>query len=367
MTKSYKRGITQTRGKILLLEKMKSFRSRITFDSIIYYVAVPTSFLAPILILYSIDPNSFETSFAGRSPYIIFLWLFLLELIVSQPIPKSSTLNRERFLASLALMTIPTFYVIGLVFFDLGRTIVEIGKALGVPYNTFGNWFIDVAWPISFEHIVFALSFTTIVFLVYRANGVKKLAIPLFFFWATTFFFILNTFAPYGAVWILQALVPLTARSTASILELMKYQTFLAPLMDSRGAGTLLVVANGGSSFPVAIYWPSAGIHSLFIYSITILLFIKDASYTRLQKTTCFVIGAVGTFAANVARIVTICIVGLNVGASAAQLLHDYYGEVFFISWMIIYVSAIAFGPRFKKWVYHWLGREADKPDNITA
>jgi thaumarchaeosortase len=346
---------------------MKAFRNRLTVDSLIHYVAVPASFLTPILILYSIDPNSFETSFAGRSPYIIFLWLFLLELIVSQPIPRSGILNRKRLLASLALMTIPTLYAIGLVFFDLGRIVTEIGKALGVPYDTFGNWFIDVAWPISFEHIVFALSFTAIMFIVYRVNGVKKLAIPLFFFWATTFFSILNTFAPYGAVWMLQALVPLTARSTASVLELMGYQTFLAPLMDSRGAGTLLVVANGGSSFPVAIYWPSAGIHSLFIYSITILLFIKDASFTRLQKTACFVIGAIGTFAANVARIVTICIVGLSVGASAAQLLHDYYGEVFFISWMIIYVSAIAFGPRFKKWVYYRLGRDKDKTKSILA
>ena len=329
------------------------------------YAAVPVSFLAPILILYSIDPNSFETSFAGRSPYIIFLWLFLLELLVSQPIFTAGILSRKRLLASLALMTIPTLYVIGIVFFDFKRTITEIGKVLGVPYGTFGNWFIDVSWPISFEYIVLAISFTAIMFVVYRMNGVKKLAIPLFFFWATTFFFILNTFAPYGAVWILQALVPLTARSTANVLEIMKYQTFLAPLMDSRGAGTLLVVSNGGSSFPVAIYWPSAGIHSLFIYSITILLFIKDASFTRLQKIVCFAIGAVGTFAANVARIVTICIVGLNIGANAAQLLHDYYGEVFFISWMILYVSAIAFGSRLKKYVYYRLGKEVDKPGSI--
>jgi thaumarchaeosortase len=248
-------------------------------------------------------------------------------------------------------MTVPTVYVVGITYFDLGKTVTEIGEIIGVPYNTFGKYFIDVAWPISFEYLVMALSYTMTTFLVYSKNGLRKFGIPLFFFWATTFFFMLNTFAPYGVAWMLEAFVPLTAKSTAIVLELMKYQTIMTPLVDSRGVGTILVVMDGMSSFPIAIYWPSAGIHSLFIYSITILLFIKDVSFSKLQKMACFVIGAAGTFAANVARIVTICIVGLKIGTDAAQLLHDYYGEVFFIAWMIIYISLIAFGPKIKIYI----------------
>jgi exosortase/archaeosortase family protein len=57
-------------------------------------------------------------------------------------------------------------------------------------------------------------------------------------------------------------------------------------------------------------------------------------------------IGAVGTFLVNVLRIVTICIIGLKVGSAAAQYFHDFYGELFFISWMLVYFAVFVFGPK---------------------
>ena len=52
-------------------------------------------------------------------------------------------------------------------------------------------------------------------------------------------------------------------------------------------------------------------------------------------------IGAVGTFMVNVLRIVTICIIGTNIGEEAMNLFHSYFGELFFIAWIMTYPLTI--------------------------
>ena len=92
---------------------------------------------------------------------------------------------------------------------------------------------------------------------------------------------------------------------------------------------------------PLAIGWPCAGVHSLFIYTFVILLFIKDAAIPFKWKITCIAIGAVGTFIVNVLRIVSICIIGSTAGSEAAQLFHSYYGELYFVAWILAYLTVI--------------------------
>lgn len=145
--------------------------------------------------------------------------------------------------------------------------------------------------------------------------------------------------------------------------------------------------------FPVAIYWPSAGIHSLLIYTLTILLFVRNSEFRlrsavvrnalaklsflyenpsrvpflkrqvvndalevaqefsfRLMRLTPYYVvvalGAIGTFVANALRIATISWIGLQVGSVAAQYFHDYWGELFFIIGMFMYIAILFFGSR---------------------
>lgn len=112
------------------------------------------------------------------------------------------------------------------------------------------------------------------------------------------------------------------------------------------GFGTALTVFKGKSFFSAIVFWPSTGINSMIIYMLTILLFINSVSFSIKRKAIIFVVGAVGTFMANVLRIVTISKIGLENGALAAQHFHDYYGEFFFISWMMIYLAIIVLGPK---------------------
>jgi thaumarchaeosortase len=243
------------------------------------------------------------------------------------------------------MLAMPTVVVLAVSFSGLHDAIIALGKMLGVPYVTFGAWFIDVSWPISCEYLIFATLYTVNLLVIYGVENLKRFLISTFFMWSTTSFFILNTFAPYGTIVVLQAFVPVTTNAVAYVLNGLGFHTTM-----------LLSIMGEGSTYTAIVYWPSAGIQSLIIYTGIMLLFIKDTQYSLRHKATYFIIGALGTFIVNICRIVTIMIIGLRIGRLEASVFHDYYGELFFIAWMAVYLVAISYGPRIINSAKRYLG-----------
>ena len=323
------------------MDKSRISSSLINYSSILVIII---SFTLPIAILFLLYPNSFQLVWEARMPYILFVWFLGLEVVLSLKKFRRGLILGKKILLILVAAAIPTIYVLATSFWGLNYAVTELGKSVGVPYLIFGKYFIDVSWPISLEYLIFAVSFTITIFLIYGLYGLKNLLVAVFFIWSTTVFFFIDTFVPYGIVGALQVFVPFTANSAARVLEFLGFRTLVGEISDWRGPGVLLTVIGGNSSFTAAVYWPSAGIQSLVIYSGMILLFIKDTSYTLLRKVLYFAIGAAGTFTANILRIVTILVVGLKIGHVEANAFHDYYGELFFISWIVIYLVLIVYG-----------------------
>ncbi len=313
---------------------------------------LPSSFILPVLILYLLYPSSFEITFGtGRAPYLIFLWIACLEAVVFWR--KLSSVRHRKFgtAATVALaffMIVPTVYVIAFSYFGLDHVVVDLGRFLGVPEGSiFGSDFVELHWPVAFEFALFSVCFSSSAWILYRREGFSKLAVAFVFLWAATGFNLVDTFFPVGKVWILQIFVPVTVNSAADVLRAMGYgavtKQFTNPIY---GFGTSLVVFKNQSVFSAIVFWPSAGVHSMIIYTLTILLFVSSIQISIVKKIAIFIVGAVGTFITNVLRIVTIVKIGLENGSLAAQYFHDYYGEFFFISWMVIYLSIIIFAPR---------------------
>jgi len=280
--------------------------------------------------------------------YVFFLWLIGLEFAFSWKrlsLISFKQFNWPRTLATVVFLAFPTMYVLAFFYTGLHQLVLDLGRFLGVPFGGgYGSLILEQSWPLSFEHTLFAVCFSASIFLIYKNQGIRKLSIGLFFIWAVAVFYMLDAFFPFGKIWVLQSFVPFTANTSARILNWMGYNALTRDISDPLfGPGTILQVSQNELRFSVLVFWPSAGVHSMFIYALTILLFIKNISISLLRKAVIFVIGAVGTFMANILRIVTICIIGLRVGSDAAQHFHDYYGEFFFITWMVVYLGVIAF------------------------
>lgn len=368
-------------------------------------LSVPLSLILPIVILYILDPNSFQFAWKGRFPYLFFLWLFFLELALARRKLPENTLGmskRTKTLAAAIAMAVPTVYAIATVLFGLNQEIAKLGKSVEVPYKVYGEWFIQVSWPLSFEYLLFTAIFTVSILLTYGIKGLKRFPTSLFFLGATGLFYMIDTFYPYGTFIALQRLVPLSASSATGVLNWMGYETRLfhygfTRYVDDRTIEevvTIIRIGGGERQLQFTVNWPSAGVHNLLIYTLIILLFLKNVPLSPQRKTIqaaipkrlkfvarskrisfllerkiihatvmaaktfiikafgtvpifiVVVIGAVGTFIVNVLRIVTICIIAVNADPEATQMFHNYYGELFFVVWVITYLLAIIYCPK---------------------
>lgn len=305
-------------------------------------------FMVPVLLLYMLEPMSFELVSPGRAMYLIFLCLLLLEIVLAWDKPLKNPLASKdvRVFAALTCMLCPTLYVILTLMLGFKGQIIEIGRILGVPYREYGSWFLEVAWPVSIEVFLYVCFFLLSVWLLYGISGIRRFSISGFFLGASSIFNILGqVFFPAGSLQVAQSFVPVTVAASTWLLNLLSYTTFTAPVQG----GSLLRVAGNSGSAAFLVYWPSAGIQSLVIYSFTILLFLKGAAMPYWRKGTYFVVGTVGTFFVNVLRIVSICLLAVNVGVGVGRMFHDYYGELYFIAWMIVYLLIIFFIESFLK------------------
>jgi thaumarchaeosortase len=200
--------------------------------------------------------------------------------------------------------------------------------------------------PLSVEYLVLSILFVLIVMLEYGASGLNSFLISPIFLATIGVVYTIDNIYMYGSFSPFQILVPATATLAAMVLSFMGYQI----QWKGEFSGTpVLHVGSSRGSAEAGIAWPCSGIESLIIYSVTILLFLRNMSIPLKQKLAYFIIGAVVTFFINVLRIVSIFVIAVDTGgitSSQAQLFHNYYGQLYSIAWIISY-PLIIFGSRF--------------------
>jgi len=324
----------------MMLTRTRLFLTQIKIEDVAKNLVIPFSFITPILMLFVLDPNSFNYTWKGRTLYLFFLWLLFLELILDwEKLTQKNlaSLKKSRIVVMGIMASIPIAYVIGVTFLGLDQMLIEIGKQI----LTFWHFSLDNLqhWPISLEYLIFTIFFATTIWLAYKVDGLKQFSISLCLLGAIGTIYMIDTFYPYGTFAPFQAFVPFTASLAAQVLNWMGYKTSFLPY-QVQGTPVLYVSGSSGS-VGFGIGWPCAGVQSLFIYTCVILLFLKKSAIPMIQKIIYFIIGAIGTYIVNILRIVSIYVIAINQGSSAAQVFHDYYGELYSITWIIAYLIII--------------------------
>lgn len=324
----------------MMLARMRLSLTKTKIEDFAKNLIIPCSFIAPILMLFVLDSNSFNYTWKGRTLYIFFLWLLFLELILDwEKLTQKNlaSLKKPRIVVIGIMASIPIVYVISVNFLGLDQMLIETGKQI----LTFWHFPLDNLQdlPISLEYLVFTIFFATTIWLAYKVDGLKQFSISLCLLGAIGTIYMIDTFYPYGTFTPFQAFVPFTASLAAQVLNWMGYTTSFLPY-QMQGTPVLYVSGSSGS-VGFGIGWPCAGVQSLFIYTCVILLFLKKSAIPLIQKIIYFIIGAIGTYTVNILRIVSIYIIAINQGNSAAQVFHDYYGELYSITWIIAYLIII--------------------------
>ncbi len=296
------------------------------------------SFVAPFLVLYFLYPNSFEATWKGRTYYLFFLWLVSLEMILNWEKLQTNKINKLgsiRTIAFVIALLLPTVYVVAANYYGLNSVIENLAKQ--------NNVYWAIWMPLSTEYLVFTALFVLIILLSYGINGLIDFPISTFFLGTIGLIYTIDSFYPYGRFAPFQIFVPTTAKLAANVLNFMGYQTSMfvtrnpyygcMPYLTAWDPKNPLKIANFG------IAWPCSGVESFLIYTVTILLFLKKTPIPWKYKTTYFIIGAIVTYFINILRIVTIFVIAIDYGVKSAQvqLFHNYYGQLYSITWIISY------------------------------
>jgi len=311
-------------------------------------VAPVLSFIVPFIVLYLYQNSAypfyektFEMTWKGRTFYIFFVWLVMLEVIMNWEKLRAARVDKlrsPRTIAFAGALLLPTLYLFVSNYSGLNVVILNWAKANGI---------VQSIWmPLSVEYLVLAILFVLIVMLGYGVSGLDGFSISPIFLATIGVVYTIDNIYMYGSFSPFQILVPATATLAAMVLSFMGYQI----QWKGEFSGTpVLHVGNSRGSAEAGIAWPCSGIESLIIYSVTILLFLRNMSIPLKQKLAYFIIGAVVTFFINVLRIVSIFVIAVDAGgitSSQAQLFHNYYGQLYSIAWIISY-PLIILGSRF--------------------
>jgi len=325
-----------------------------------FHIILLVCFTLPIALLAVIDYlniesfvafNSsflFEETWKGRMFYLFFIWLFFIESIIDwKKIVERKPQNRARILACFTCALIPTIYVLVVNFVpNASQTILSIGQDVGI----YGD-FLTFHWPLSLEYLIFLVFFASATLLAYGKRALT-FSISLSLLGVIASAYMIDTIYPFGLFNPLQLFALPTAASTAAFFELLGYQATLSfPYLYKVGSQysrlPYLSITSGSKSAGALIGWPCAGVHSLLLYILIILVFFKRSEILSFRKAVYFIFGLFGTYFVNILRIYSILVIQMNYGQDAATVFHNNYGELYFFTWIFLYILLIVCIQRF--------------------
>jgi exosortase/archaeosortase family protein len=302
-------------------------------------------FAISFLILYSLYPASFESTWKGRTFYLFFLWLIALETILNweELSTEKWRLKSAKTVFTILACSLPIVYVVVANFLGLNALIVDVSTQMKIGGLTDPG---DIAFfanlmPLSIEYLVFAVLFVLMLLVAYEVSYLRKYSLSAVFLGLIGFIYMSDNLYPNGKWTPLQFPVFPTTNLAASVLNRMGFETTILIRQPTSTHGLMPYLLVQDPLDPVhrwagfLIGWPCAGVESLLIYSITILLFLSKSSIPLKLKIVYFAFGAVVTYVINILRIVTIFTIAINGGDWAS--FHDYYGQLYSISWIIFY------------------------------
>ncbi|MEM3797233.1 MAG: hypothetical protein QXY74_02210 [Candidatus Bathyarchaeia archaeon] len=232
------------------------------------------AFISPFLILYYFYPASFDMTWKGRTYYLFFTWLMVLETIISWEELEGDKFKKNIMKALLLLIScaIPTIYAVVTSYIGLNTSIIDFALQRGIDRDS------AVRMPLAIEYLVFTVSLSLIILSEYGIEKLSKYSVSTFFLGIIGLVYLVDDLYPYGKFTPFQIVVPTTTQLAANILNAMGFRTSITMMVNPKyGSLTVLSVYNlqGNPLVGFGVGWPCAGVDSLLLYSTIVVLFLK--------------------------------------------------------------------------------------------
>ncbi len=278
---------------------------------------------SPIVFALVAYPDSFSLSWnQGRGGF-----LFALAFVVAELAGLRLGISKNRLLAVVPLAALVIVYLIAL---DNGLR----------DYINAGAEFYDVqliySWTWMWDFLIMTAFIITALSIYFGKRWIRIAPAGPIFLGGSAIILSLDAFFPYDSLGPLQYFVPYLVNLNVWLIGL--FDLGVATARDN-----LMYLRGDHGPFALQVFWPSAGVHSIIIYSLVMMAFLLKMNIPRNRKAVYFALGILGTIIVNVIRIFALSWYALKVTTNAEQWeeFHSVAGEIMFLPWLFIFLMIV--------------------------
>jgi thaumarchaeosortase len=280
---------------------------------------------SPTIFALAVFPDSFSLSWnQGRGGF-----LFALAFIVAELIGIKIGISKKRLLAVVPLAALTIAYLVSLEF-GLRDYIVSIAPNYNVQ--------LIFSWTWMWDFIVLAIFLVATMSILFGKKWVRISPAGPIFIAGSAVILSLDAFFPYDTLGPLQYIVPYLVQTNAWLITTLDLG--IASARDN-----ILFLRGEHGPFALQVFWPSAGVHSVIIYSLVMMAFLFKMNIPPKRKAVYFVLGIFGTIGVNMIRIFSLSIFVLKISTKVSEFeeFHSVAGEIMFLPWLFIFLLIVTY------------------------
>jgi thaumarchaeosortase len=294
-------------------------------------IAVILVLVAPILFSIIAYPSTFNLSWnEGRGGF-----LFAMAFISAEIWGLQLNVHRKKYFVVICLSVLTIGYFIALPL-GLRDSIVSAAPFYKVQ--------LIYSWTWMWDFVIMAIYVLSSQILLFGKNWYKIASAGAIYLAGSALILSLDAFFPYDSLGPLQIIVPTYLQIDQWVIRLIDNHIMsLGPGVPATAQGDLLVLNGLHGHFALKVFWPSAGVHSMIIYSLVMLAFLLKMDIPIRRKLVYFGLGVIGTASVNVIRIISLSLFALIITTNVAEweTFHSLAGEIMFLPWLGIYLASV--------------------------
>ena len=287
---------------------------------------------SPILFVLAVYPDSFSMSWnQGRGGF-----LFGLAFIVAEIVGIKFVVSKNRLIFGIPLVIATVIYFIVLDF-GLHDYIMNAAPAFNVVGCSIGNpQGCIYSWGWLWDFVVITIFVITAAIIMFGKKWIRIVIAGPVFLGGSAIILSLDTFFPFDTLGPLQYFVPYLVQTTVWVINALELG--LATARDN-----IMFLEGDHGRFVLQVFWPSAGVHSIIIYSLVMMAFLLKMNIKRNRKAIYFGLGILGTIIINMIRIFSLSIFALKVSTDPVEFeeYHSIAGEIMFLPWLFIFLLVV--------------------------
>lgn len=268
-------------------------------------------------------PDSIAWSWnEGRGGY-----LFALIFVVAELVGLRFIISKKRLLAAIPFVLLTITYLVSLEY-GLRDDIIAYGESIDIPLIFSFTWMWDF--------IVMAIFVLVVLTIFFGKRWIRIAPAGPIFLTGTAIILSLDAFFPYDTLGPLQYIVPYFVQANVWLITVLELGTAVA-------RDNVMFLRGDHGSMALQVFWPSAGVHSIVIFSLVIGAFMLKMNIPRARKSIYFILGIIGTVIVNLIRIFSLSWYALKVTTDpvAWEEYHKIAGEIMFLPWLFAFILIV--------------------------